>query len=68
MDASFQTRVRERAYYLWLEEGRPQGRAEHHWSSAERDLAREAAPRARRHAASKPGVASKKPAKAKQAA
>jgi hypothetical protein len=24
-------RVRERAYYLWLGEGRPEGQAERHW-------------------------------------
>ena len=27
-------RVRERAYYLWLEEGRPEGQAERHWRRA----------------------------------
>lgn len=27
-------RIRERAYLLWLEEGRPEGRAEAHWKIA----------------------------------
>ena len=27
-------RVRVLAYQLWLEEGRPEGRAEHHWFKA----------------------------------
>ena len=27
--------IRERAYYLWEEEGRPQGRAHIHWVMAE---------------------------------
>jgi hypothetical protein len=27
-------RVRERAYYLWLGEGRPEGQAERHWRRA----------------------------------
>lgn len=27
-------RVRERAYRLWLEEGRPEGRADDHWDKA----------------------------------
>ncbi len=29
------TRVRESAYFLWLEEGSPEGRAERHWLEAE---------------------------------
>ena len=28
-------RVRQLAYFLWLEEGRPQGEAERHWQVAE---------------------------------
>jgi Protein of unknown function (DUF2934) len=28
-------RVRELAYFLWLEEGRPEGQAERHWLTAE---------------------------------
>jgi hypothetical protein len=30
----FDERVRERAYFLWLEEGRPEGRALEHWMAA----------------------------------
>ncbi len=36
--ASIEARVRERAYHLWLEEGRPQGRDNEHWRRAEREL------------------------------
>lgn len=32
-------RVREFAYFLWLEEGCPEGQAERHWSAAEALLA-----------------------------
>jgi hypothetical protein len=32
-------RTRERAYFLWENEGRPEGRAEDHWRAAERELA-----------------------------
>ena len=28
-------RIRERAYFLWLEEGCPEGQAERHWLAAE---------------------------------
>ena len=31
-------RVRERAYFLWLEEGCPDGEAERHWLAAETRL------------------------------
>ena len=30
----FDQRVRERAYFIWLEEGRPEGRALEHWMAA----------------------------------
>src|SRR3954453_12740611 len=30
----FDQRVRERAYFLWLQEGRPEGRALEHWMAA----------------------------------
>jgi hypothetical protein len=30
----FDQRVRERAYFLWLEEGQPEGRALEHWMAA----------------------------------
>ena len=31
-------RIREMAYFLWLEEGRPEGAAERHWLAAETRL------------------------------
>jgi hypothetical protein len=34
-------RIRERAYRLWEEEGRPGGRAEAHWREAQRQIAAE---------------------------
>lgn len=39
MTADRNTRIRERAYHLWLEEGRPHGRHDEHWRCAERELA-----------------------------
>jgi hypothetical protein len=33
-----ETKIRERAYQLWEDEGRPEGRHEHHWFQAVRDL------------------------------
>ena len=33
-DRQRDTRIRERAYRLWLEEGRPEGRADAHWDMA----------------------------------
>ena len=40
---AFERRVRERAFFLWLEEGRPEGRALEHWMLAfTRQVAREA--------------------------
>jgi hypothetical protein len=34
-EEQLQQRIRERAYQIWLEEGRPEGRAEEHWRLAE---------------------------------
>lgn len=34
-----ETAIRERAYRLWEEEGRPEGRAESHWSQAREMIA-----------------------------
>ena len=31
-------KIRQRAYSLWEEEGHPQGRAEHHWQRAAREV------------------------------
>jgi hypothetical protein len=33
-DSEREDRIRERAYRLWQEEGRPEGRAEAHWDKA----------------------------------
>jgi hypothetical protein len=33
-EGGFEGRVRERAYFLWLEEGSPEGRALEHWMLA----------------------------------
>jgi hypothetical protein len=41
----FEGRVRERAYFLWEREGRPEGRADEHWRRAAAEL--EAAARER---------------------
>ena len=32
--SDLETRIRERAYYLWLQEGCPEGRADTHWDQA----------------------------------
>ena len=37
----FERRVREWAHQLWVEEGRPHGRAEHHWGRARELVERE---------------------------
>lgn len=34
--ASVEEKIRERAYRLWIEEGQPDGRADHHWEAAAR--------------------------------
>lgn len=33
-DPDRDTRIRQRAYFLWLAEGRPEGRAAEHWRQA----------------------------------
>ena len=38
MDPAWEQKVRERAYALWEREGRPHGRAEEFWFTAEREL------------------------------
>jgi hypothetical protein len=38
-DADLHERIRQRAYQLWEEEGRPEGRAESHWHRAEAEVA-----------------------------
>lgn len=50
-------RIRQRAYRLWEEAGRPEGAAEDHWERAAQDLDREDAEIQRAGAAGgKPGV------------
>jgi hypothetical protein len=38
MTTSLEQQVRERAFHLWEQDGRPHGRADHHWLMAERDI------------------------------
>jgi Protein of unknown function (DUF2934) len=38
MTADRRRGIQERAYYLWLEEGRPHGRHDEHWRRAESEL------------------------------
>jgi hypothetical protein len=38
-DADLHERVRQRAYSLWEQEGRPEGQAEDHWRRAEAEVA-----------------------------
>ncbi|RXF67208.1 DUF2934 domain-containing protein [Hansschlegelia zhihuaiae] len=33
-----ETQIRERAYQIWLEEGRPEGREDEHWCRAAQQL------------------------------
>src|SRR5689334_19568356 len=37
-DKTREDRIRERAYALWLEEGQPEGRHEHHWALAAQEM------------------------------
>lgn len=41
MTADRNARIEQRAYHLWLEEGRPHGRHEEHWHRAKRELIEE---------------------------
>jgi Protein of unknown function (DUF2934) len=43
MNTVLHARVEERAYAIWNAEGQPHGRHEEHWSTAEREIAAEAA-------------------------
>ncbi len=70
MTDDLQKRIRERAYAIWLEEGRPQGRAEQHWTRASAELAgapAEAKPARRSSGGRKPAAAPAAPAAAKPA-
>jgi Protein of unknown function (DUF2934) len=42
MTSHTEAAVRERAYYIWEREGRPQGRELQHWQAAVRELSLEA--------------------------
>ncbi len=37
-DSSWEQRVRERAFAIWLNTGRPEGKADANWHQAEREL------------------------------
>ena len=41
MTNDLETRIRERAHQIWLEEGSPEGRAENHWELAKIAIALE---------------------------
>jgi hypothetical protein len=41
MSDQHRNRVEQRAYELWEREGRPEGRHDHHWAEAERQIAAE---------------------------
>lgn len=43
MSVDVEQRIRDRAYAIWLEEGRPNGRDADHWFQAERAILAEAA-------------------------
>ena len=38
MDEDKEQRIRARAHALWLDEGRPEGRAQAHWDQAEQEM------------------------------
>lgn len=39
MDEDRETRIRHRAYHIWIEEGCPEGRHHEHWLRAEHEVA-----------------------------
>jgi len=39
LSGDLQQRIQQRAYELWENEGRPQGREQAHWQQAEREIA-----------------------------
>lgn len=41
--AKIETAIRERAYWIWEEEGRPQGRERYHWERASQEVMKNAA-------------------------
>jgi len=36
-----EARIRERAYHLWIDRGRPEGREQEHWEEARRSVEQE---------------------------
>jgi hypothetical protein len=38
VQTELETQIRERAYHLWVADGRRDGEAERHWLAAERDV------------------------------
>jgi hypothetical protein len=40
-DSDREKLIRERAYQIWTDEGRPEGRADAHWEQAEKEIAAE---------------------------
>jgi hypothetical protein len=44
-----QNEIRERAYHLWIADGRPHGDADAYWLKAEKELLSTAAPRLVKH-------------------
>jgi hypothetical protein len=58
-DDEIDQRIRERAYLLWLDEGRPEGRDKQHWEIAREAIEREdrsadGAERSQNHSSTKP--------------
>jgi hypothetical protein len=45
-EQDMETRIRERAYALWDQDGRPEGRAEEYWEKARRLIEAEDDPKA----------------------
>jgi Protein of unknown function (DUF2934) len=71
MQADRQDRIRERAYQIWLAEGRIEGRHDEHWQRAEREIAEEEAgarPGRVRSAGSKAAATPKAPRRRRAAA
>ena len=70
MQSDRQERISERAYHIWLAEGRVDGRHEEHWRQAEHEIAEEEI----RHAAalaeraSRTGATARRPNRAASAA
>ena len=46
MQSDRHTRNKDRAYHIWLSEGRPHGKHDDHWHRAEREIAAEEGPAA----------------------